>query len=236
QPLGGRLGSSLASRSLARPLGNLHGECRFGGRRISGGGPMGVLKSCKPRREVLEGDLEDAIFAADFGDLIAGDKRTPAVYRDAATFFANTHPAKDLQRITQHVFGRLAKKESGAAIRLSTGFGGGKTHTLMALWHLANNVGDASLGTELLPKAGRPKKVAVVAIDGSKAGAPIFARHGAVLVKSLQGEVAYQFGAAAAVKKLGKADDVDAQPDEELVASLFPDGPVLLLLDELVMY
>ena len=49
---------------------------------------MGVLKSCKPRREVLEGDLEDAIFAADFGDLIAGDKRTPAVYRDAATFFA----------------------------------------------------------------------------------------------------------------------------------------------------
>lgn len=198
---------------------------------------MGVLRGCKPRREVLEGDLEDAIFAADFGDLIGGDERTPRVYRDAVTFFKNTHPAKDLQRIVQHVFGRLANKdEPGAAIRLSTGFGGGKTHTLMALWHLANNTGKTSLGTELLPTAGRPRRVAVVAVDGSKAGSPVFLRHGAVQVKSLQGEVAYQLGQAAAVKKLGKADAVDEQPDEALVASLLPDGPVLILLDELVMY
>lgn len=198
---------------------------------------MGVLTGCKPRLEVLEGDLEDAIFAADFGDLIAEDPRTPAVYRDPKTFFANTHPAKDLQRIVQHVFGRLAKKgEAGAAIRLSTGFGGGKTHTLMALWHLASNIGKSGLGAELLPGAGRPKSVSVVAIDGSKAGAPVFLRHGAVQVKSLQGEVAYQLGGAAAVRKLGKADDVDAQPDEQLVASLFPEGPALILLDELVIY
>src|SRR5262245_16692769 len=124
---------------------------------------MGVLKSCKPRKEVLEGDLEDAIFAADFGDLIADDARTPLVYRDAPTFFANTHPATDLKRIVEHVFVRLAKKEEGGAvIRLSTGFGGGKTHTLMTLWHLARNVGNATLGTELLPAAGRPKAVTVV--------------------------------------------------------------------------
>ena len=198
---------------------------------------MSVRDSCKPRLEVLEGDLDDAIFAADFGDLIAGDPGTPAVYSDAATFFANTHPAKDLQRIAQHVFGRLAKKEEGgAAIRLSTGFGGGKTHTLMALWHLARNIGDTKLGTELLPAAGRPGKVAVVAVDGSKAGSPVFLRHGGIEVKSLQGEVAYWLGGAAALRKIGKADDVGAQPDEKLVASLLPDQPVLILLDELVIY
>jgi hypothetical protein len=200
---------------------------------------MGVLRSCKPRKEVLEGDLEDTIFAADFGDLVTGDPRTPLVYRDAATFFTNTHPATDLKRIVQHVFARLSKKdEGGAVIRLSTGFGGGKTHTLMTLWHLARNIGDAKLGTELLAAAGRPKQVSVVAVDAQKAGAPIFLRHGAVEVRSLQGEIAYQLGGATGVRKLSKdeADDIDAQPEERLLASLFPEGPVLVLLDELVIY
>ena len=51
---------------------------------------MGVLTGCRPRREVLEGDLEDAIFAADFGDIVAEDPRTPRVYGDPRTFFENT--------------------------------------------------------------------------------------------------------------------------------------------------
>jgi hypothetical protein len=49
---------------------------------------MGVLTGCKSRKEVLKGDLQDAIFAADFGDLVAG--RAPAVYGEAKTFFQNT--------------------------------------------------------------------------------------------------------------------------------------------------
>jgi predicted AAA+ superfamily ATPase len=115
---------------------------------------MGVLIGCKPRKEVLKGDLQDAIFAADFGDLVAD--RAPAVYGDAKTFFQNTHPAKQLRKVVEVVFGRLADaKEAGATLRLSTGLGGGKTHTLMALWHLAHHVGDPAIGTELLPE-GRP--------------------------------------------------------------------------------
>lgn len=53
---------------------------------------MGVLKSCKPRKEVLQGDLDDAVFAADFGNLIAGN--APKVYAHSKTFFQNTHPAR----------------------------------------------------------------------------------------------------------------------------------------------
>ncbi|MBE3139380.1 MAG: hypothetical protein IMZ53_02230, partial [Thermoplasmata archaeon] len=94
---------------------------------------MGVLTGCKPRKEVLKGDLDDAIFAADFGDLISG--KAPKVYGEAKTFFQNTHPAKQLCKVIEVVFERLADpKEAGATVRLSTGFGGGKTHTLMALW------------------------------------------------------------------------------------------------------
>ena len=83
---------------------------------------MGVLKSCKPRKEVLQGDLDDAVFAADFGNLVAG--KAPRVYGNAKTFFQNTHPAKQLCKVVETVFERLADaKESGATIQLSTGFG-----------------------------------------------------------------------------------------------------------------
>lgn len=197
---------------------------------------MSVLSGCKPRKEVLQGDLDDAIFAADFGELVAG--KAPAVYRDAKVFFQNTHPAKQLCKVVQAVFGRLADpKEGGATIRLSTGFGGGKTHTLMALWHLAKKIGDSSLGTDLLPAAGRPKKVTVVAIDASKAGTTIFRQHDdRVATRSLWGEIAYGLGETKALKLLGEADDPEHQPDEATLQKLFPDGPVLILLDELVIY
>ncbi len=197
---------------------------------------MGILTSCKPRAEVLKGDLDDAIFAADFGSLIAGQS-VPKVYGDAASFFQNTHPAKQLCAIVQAVFGRLADpQDAGATIRLSTGFGGGKTHTLMALWHLAHHIEDAAMGTELLPAAGRPTKVTVAAIDAGKAGIPVFLRHGKVVVKSLWGELAYQLGGEKAWKALSAVDDPEHQPDEALLESLMPSGPVLILLDELVIY
>ena len=196
---------------------------------------LAVLNSCTLRKEVLKGDLDDAIFAADFGDLIAG--KAPAVYGKAEIFFQNTHPAKQLCKVVEAVFNRLAnQKEPGAAIRLSTGFGGGKTHTLMALWHLAQNIIDSSMGTDLLPAAGRPKKVAVVAVDCGKAGVPEFAKHGALKVHSLWGEIFYRLGGEKAVKALGKADDPEASPSETQITAAFPAGPVLVLLDELVIY
>ncbi|MFH1952406.1 MAG: DUF499 domain-containing protein [Pseudomonadota bacterium] len=196
---------------------------------------MGVLKGCTPRKEVLKGDLNDAIFAADFGDLIAG--KSPKVYGDATIFFQNTHPAKALCRVIRAIYERLANtKEGGATIRLSTGFGGGKTHTLMALWHLGHNIENSSMGADLLPAAGRPKKVAVVAIDAGKAGVPDFASHGNLKVHSLWGEMFYKLGGEKALKTLGKADDPESSPNEAQIEAVFPSGPVLILLDELVVY
>lgn len=197
--------------------------------------PKGVLAACKPRKEVMEGELADAIFAADFGQLIEGG--APSVYGHAETFFRNTEPTSDLKAVCAAVFKALAdKKEPGQLLRLSTGFGGGKTHTLMALWHLARNVGKLTLGTELLPAAGRPSSVTVVAIDAAKAGNPVFATHGKTQTHSLQGELAFALGGTAALKTLGAADHHEASPDEALLAALLGDGPLLVLLDELVIY
>ena len=189
----------------------------------------GVLGACKPRKEVLEGELDDAIFAADFGQLIDGG--APKVYGHAETFFRNTEPTPDLKAVCTAVFKALAdKKEAGQLIRLSTGFGGGKTHTLMALWHLAQNVGKLTLGTELIPAAGRPKAVTVVAVDAAKGGIPIFATHGATKTHSLQGELAFRIGGAAALKALGPADHHEASPDEALLVKLLGDEPILISL------
>ena len=196
---------------------------------------MGVLSGCKPRQDVLKTDLDDTIFAADFGDLFAG--KAPKVYQDAITFFHNTHPAKQLCKVAQVVVGRLATtSEGGATIRLSTGFGGGKTHTLMALWHLAQNINDAAIGTEILPAAGRPKQIKVIAVDAGKAGVPDFEAHGKLVVKSLWGEIFYQLGGVKAVKALGQADDPEGSPRDTLIEEAFPKGPVLVLLDEIVIY
>ncbi len=180
-----------------------------------------IRDACIPRREVLEGDLQDAIFAADFGMVVEG--RAAQVYQDAREFFRNTHPTANLKHLVQLIFDRLAdKQEAGAAVRLSTGFGGGKTHSLIALWHLAQHIGDAAIGAEVLPVAGRPSKVVVVGIDGAK-----FA------TASLWAELALKLGGDAAYAQV--QDDRVSVPPATVVKSWLPDAPLLILMDELVI-
>jgi predicted AAA+ superfamily ATPase len=88
---------------------------------------MGVLTdtNCILREEVLKGDLDDAIFAADFGDLVAN--RAPPVYGDPNIFFQHTHPAAQLSKVVQAVFGRLANaNEGGRQYASAPGLGVGK--------------------------------------------------------------------------------------------------------------
>lgn len=180
-----------------------------------------VRESCVPRPEVLEGDLEDAIFAADFGHVVEG--RAAHVYQDAREFFRNTHPTANLKRLAKTIFARLAdKQEAGAAVRLSTGFGGGKTHSLIALWHLAQHIGDPSLGADVLPVAGRPHKVVVVGIDGSKFAAA-----------SIWAELALKLGGQTLLDTV--TDNRIDLPPASVVQKWLPDAPLLILMDELVV-
>src|SRR5712691_6359936 len=165
-----------------------------------------------PRADVLQGELNDAIFAANFGQLVKAE--APAVYGQPVLFFQNTHPTAALKRICTSVFSRLAStSEAGAVLRLSTGFGGGKTHTLMALWHLANNIANTSMGTDLVPPAGRPAKVHVIGVDAEGAGYPVFARHDGLEARSLAAELFYLIGGASALKAMGSANNTAASPD-----------------------
>ena len=92
---------------------------------------MGVKSGCRPRVDVLRGELDDAIFAASFDKLTRGEG--PLIYRDPALFFRNTHPTAALSKLCRDVFGRMASStDSGTVLRLSTGFGGGK-HTVLVI-------------------------------------------------------------------------------------------------------
>ena len=173
---------------------------------------MGVKTGCIPRADVLQGELDDAIFAASFGKLIRNEG--PSIYREPTLFFRNTYPTAALSKLCRNVFDRLGSSaESGAILRLSTGFGGGKTHALMTLWHLAQNISEPTLGTELLPPAGRPAKVKVVGIDAEGAGYPVFARHGDQEARSLAAELAFQLSGPSTLNALGAANSAAASPD-----------------------
>lgn len=195
-----------------------------------------ILETCVPREEVMKGELDDALFAADFGHVIEG--RARSVYQDPTTFFRNTYPAAQLVRLTQAVFRRLANpSEPGALLRLSTGFGGGKTHALIAMWHLAQHIGDPAMGRELVPAEMRPTSVRVVGVDGDKLGYPIARDHPDARTRSLWGEMAYQLGGKSLLADFQECDDAEAAPSADLLRKMLDCGqPVLILLDELVKY
>jgi hypothetical protein len=185
---------------------------------------------------VLHGELQDALFAADFG-LVVEDKG-PDVYRNATEFLDNTHPTTSLKRITEAIFNHLANaNEPGFALRLNTGFGGGKTHALICLWHLARHIA-TNMGTAILPAAGRPGVVRVAGVDGDKFGTDVCVPHGdGITTHSLWGELAYQLGGAEGYARVANVDDPGKVPDATLIREMLPaNEPVLLLLDELVVY
>src|SRR5436305_4368487 len=98
-----------------------------------------VFETCKPRDEVLRGELREQQFAASLTRVFRGD--ADAVYGDPATFFKNTFATGGLRSLLSEALGRLtaAKSANAPVIRVETSFGGGKTHNLIALYHVCRD-------------------------------------------------------------------------------------------------
>ena len=90
----------------------------------------------RPHDDIVEGRLEMSTYAADLGAVDRVDPNTPRVYRDAREFFRTTYPTKNLQRLLADVMDVLGGGAGDRVIQLRTPFGGGKTHSLLALFHL----------------------------------------------------------------------------------------------------
>ena len=181
--------------------------------------------------DVEAGDTAVATYAIDLGALVAGDRNVPRVYRRSDAFFAATHLTSGLRRLLEDVLDGLAGGKGDRVLQLRSPFGGGKSHTLAALYHAGQDRStvDALPEGPSLPDPG-PVRVAV--FDGEKfdvRGGKINGQH----VKTMWGVLAAQLGC---YDLLAYHDQNRIPPGGDVIADVLGDAPTLLLLDEVLNY
>jgi hypothetical protein len=90
-----------------------------------------------PHTDILEGKLTMDTFAADLWETHVG--RAAAEYKDPDLFFKKTYMTEGLKNLVSVVKKRIAGSGGDPVIKIQTPFGGGKTHTLIALYHNAKS-------------------------------------------------------------------------------------------------
>ncbi len=89
----------------------------------------------KPHKDVLEGTFKQSEFAADISQVASGIATNE--YQDAEKFFSRTFITEGMRLLLISVAQRLAGQGGDPVIQLQTAFGGGKTHTMLTVFHLA---------------------------------------------------------------------------------------------------
>ena len=200
-----------------------------------------------PHQDVASGRYQQAEFAADLWQVHLGEGSNE--YRDPGEFFRRTYLTESLQQLVTSAIQRVASQGGDPVVQLQTNFGGGKTHSMLALYHLFSGAKPSELAgiDAVLKKAGAKKLPAVnrVVLVGNKIspGNPVQKEDGTE-VRTLWGELAWQLGYAAGGVKGAKkaferirADDERATSPGDALRELMNDyGPCLILIDEWVAY
>jgi predicted AAA+ superfamily ATPase len=200
-----------------------------------------------PHKDVASGKYQQAEFAADLWQVHLGEGTDE--YRHPAEFFRRTYLTESLKQLLVGAVRRLTGTGGDPVVQLQTNFGGGKTHSMLALYHLfaGGKPGDL-LGIDAVLKDAEVSnlpKVKRVVLVGNKIspGNPVTKGDGTV-VRTLWGELAWQLGFAAGEVREAKkafnrirADDEKATNPGDRLRELFNEyGPCLVLVDEWVAY
>ncbi len=192
-----------------------------------------------PHADVASGRYQQAEFAADLWQVHLGEGSDE--YRTPQEFFRRTYLTESLKRLLVGGVQRLSGTGGDPVVQLQTNFGGGKTHSMLALYHLFSGANPADLaGVDgVLAEAGAKKlpATAKVVLVGNKIspGNPVTKPDGTV-VRTLWGELAWQLGGKKAFARV-KADDEKATNPGDVLRELFKEyGPCLILIDEWVAY
>ena len=123
-----------------------------------------------PHGDVLKGTFQQSEFAADITAVHSG--KAPVEYQDAKAFFERTYITEGMRLLLTQVAQRLSGKGGEPVIQLQTAFGGGKTHTMLAVLHLASRkcpLSDLQGIPSLIEKAGLMDvpQARVAVIDGN---------------------------------------------------------------------
>jgi predicted AAA+ superfamily ATPase len=206
----------------------------------------GVTGSLKPWREVVmphedvaSGRYQQAEFAADLWQVHLGEGTDE--YRNPVEFFRRTYLTESLKEMLIGAVRRLTVGGGDPVVQLQTNFGGGKTHSMLALYHLFSGIAPTELaGIDMVMSAAGASKIPTarrVVLVGNKIspGNPSVKSDGTV-VRTLWGELAWQLGGKKAFARVA-ADDEKATSPGDVLRELFNEyGPCLILVDEWVAY
>ena len=192
-----------------------------------------------PHKDVASGRYQQAEFAADLWQVHLGEGTDE--YKKPVEFFRRTYLTESLKHLLTDAIRRISGQGGDPVVQLQTNFGGGKTHSMLALYHLFSGTAPSELvgidailkdaGTNKLPTAKR------VVLVGNKIspGNPVKKSDGTI-VRTLWGELAWQLGGKKAFERV-RADDEKATSPGDVLRELFNEyGPCLILIDEWVAY
>lgn len=193
----------------------------------------------RPHPDIVSGDYGQAEYAADLHQVAHGQGAEE--YLDPARFFERTYLTRGLTTLLTMTARRLSGDPNAqAVINLQTTFGGGKTHSMLAAWHLAGETPLDDLPQDvqdLLGGIAPPAGVRRVAIVGNEIspGQPSTKPDGTV-VHTLWGELAWQLGGAEGHALIAQADRTGTNPGAALRTLISGHAPALILIDEWVAY
>ena len=210
----------------------------------------------RPNNDVALGTFQEAEFAADLQQVHDGRAEATG-YGNPVSFFNQTYITPGIRTLLVNALKRLGGNGGAPVIQTKTGFGGGKTHSLITLYHLVKNA-DALINpppdreehqrtseeingimqeAEWDPTAGIQPRVAV--LDGTFLAAtdPTVTKETDDPLNTLWGVMAYQLGGMEAYEIIGQAARGGTAPGGGQLDRLLEDvGPCVILMDELVAY
>jgi len=207
----------------------------------------GAVAGLRPWREVIvphddvaQGRYGLAEFAADLHQVAAGSGGPE--YADPVEFFRRTYLTEGLRQLLLEAARRLAGTDGVPVVDLQTTFGGGKTHTLIALWHLCSGTALSELpeevqdlvraaGVDQLPQVARAALVGTRIAPGQASVKP-----DGTEVATLWGELAWQLAGKDGYALVADADRTGTSPGDALAELFKACAPCLVLVDEWVAY
>ena len=194
----------------------------------------------EPHQDVATGEFQQAEFAADLGKVHTGS--APAEYRDPQQFFSRTYLTEGLSTLLVGAAKRLSGGGGDPVVELQTNFGGGKTHSMLALYHMAGGTPAQDLSglDQLLDEHGLtvPAKINRAVLVGTSRGPQdVLAATGDRKIRTTWGELAWQLGGEEAFDMIAENDAKGIAPGSNLLEEIFNKySPCLILIDEWVAY
>lgn len=194
----------------------------------------------EPHQDVATGEFQQAEFAADLAKVHSGS--APAEYRDPRQFFSRTYLTEGLSTLLIGAAKRLSGSGGDPVVELQTNFGGGKTHSMLALYHMAGPtpVQDLSGLDRLLAEHGLsvPEGINCAVLVGTSRGPQdVLNAEGGRKIRTTWGELAWQLGGAEAFDMIAENDANGIAPGSNLLETVFKKyAPCLILIDEWVAY